>query len=533
MPITAQSSDGVSHEFPDGTDQAVIDKAMKGYAAQATPPAAAEGTVTSLPESWKKVGPNGEVTYEEPQEKSSADMIREFADKYLTPNYDGPSLIGAIGQAVKGFADEADRMSGKVPPMTPNTPQEMALLTAIAGVRSPGAGTGKAISAISQKMAAEQYENVSAQMAKEAGYVLPPNMAGENVGRIGKLMQGWAGKSKTAQLASSKNQEVTNKLAAQALGLPEDATLNEAEFSKVRAEAGKAYAAVANSIPVVVADKQFKDEIAALGGASSQAAKYFPGIMKNSGVDALIKELSTRDSAPPQAAIEVVKKLRFDANANLKAPGDPAKHALGLSQRQAADAIDDLVERNLESAAAQGGGVQASIPYGLVDHYRSARQLIAKSYDVQGATNPATGDVNAAGLAKLANKGRPLTGELETIAHTANAFPKAVQNPATFGGVEDHSSMDFFGSALTFAHGDPGVAATILGRPLARGAILSKPYQDAIIPTAPKAPPAPTPSGGLMGAISPEAKGIAGAISGQSSKLAPAVTGTISDDQNE
>src|SRR6266404_7785281 len=34
MPIRAQSADGKLHEFPDGTDPSVVDKAMKSYAGQ-------------------------------------------------------------------------------------------------------------------------------------------------------------------------------------------------------------------------------------------------------------------------------------------------------------------------------------------------------------------------------------------------------------------------------------------------------------------------------------------------------------------
>lgn len=40
MSITAVSADGVSHEFPDGTNPAVIDKVMKDYAVSKQPPAA-------------------------------------------------------------------------------------------------------------------------------------------------------------------------------------------------------------------------------------------------------------------------------------------------------------------------------------------------------------------------------------------------------------------------------------------------------------------------------------------------------------
>ena len=38
MPLKAESADGVIHEFPDGTDSAVIDKAMKSYYASMPKP---------------------------------------------------------------------------------------------------------------------------------------------------------------------------------------------------------------------------------------------------------------------------------------------------------------------------------------------------------------------------------------------------------------------------------------------------------------------------------------------------------------
>src|SRR6266550_4966409 len=41
MPIIAESADGTQHEFPEGTEQSVIDRAMKQYATE-TPVAATE-----------------------------------------------------------------------------------------------------------------------------------------------------------------------------------------------------------------------------------------------------------------------------------------------------------------------------------------------------------------------------------------------------------------------------------------------------------------------------------------------------------
>jgi hypothetical protein len=321
--------------------------------------------------------------------------------------------------------------------------------------------------------------------ARRAGYVLPPDSISESPGLVSRVLAGWSGKIKTQQGASEANQAVTNSLAASALGLPPKTMLTDEVFQQVRATAGKAYQAVADSIPVIEADEPYIDAVSSLGGRNSQAAQMFPRITANPGIHELVDELNSVGEFPTPVGVELVKELRFNANANLKAIGDPSKHALGLAQRQAADAVDGLMERQIEASGKPG----------LVDAYRAARMLIAKSYDVEGATNTATGDVNARGLARLADKGRPLSGELETIANAASAFPKALQPPAGFGNSESWSALDFFGGAAAVAHGNPGVAAGIMLRPAARATLLSQPFQNAI--TSPRTAmfPPPVPPG--------------------------------------
>jgi hypothetical protein len=60
MPIRVQSADNAIHEFPDGTDQGAIDKAMKSYAQEHQKPLGlgemAIGAVTNLPESAQRFG---------------------------------------------------------------------------------------------------------------------------------------------------------------------------------------------------------------------------------------------------------------------------------------------------------------------------------------------------------------------------------------------------------------------------------------------------------------------------------------------
>lgn len=311
--------------------------------------------------------------------------------------------------------------------------------------------------------------NPAAHEAVKAGYVLPPNMISKKPGIVASVLSGLSGKVKTQFAASEKNQEVTNRLAATDLGLAPDAQLNAPAFQAVRADAGKAYEAVKTAVPDLKADEQYHADIDALSGAKSQAAALFPNTMGNPAIKDLAQELHGVTEYPTAAGIDLVKQLRADANTNLKAIGDPKAHALGLAQRQAADAVDGLIERNIEKSGGDPG---------LVQSYKDARQRIAKSYDVEGATNAATGDVNAVGLARLAQKGKPLTGGVSTIANAALAFPKAMR-----AGVENEplGVLDFFGAGAASVAGRHDIAAGILSRPIARAGALSKPVQRAVL----------------------------------------------------
>ena len=79
--------------------------------------------------------------------------------------------------------------------------------------------------------------------------------------------------------------------------------------------------------------------------------------------------------------MEKIKELRFQGNSNLKVIDDPSKHSLGLAQRDAAHGLESLIERNVSKTGNQA----------VIDTYKAARRQIAKSYDIEGATNPTTG----------------------------------------------------------------------------------------------------------------------------------------------
>ena len=366
----------------------------------------------------------------------------------------------AIRAPVRGVVEAGQGLLGERP-YTPEIAGDIASAVGMFGGARPTFPTTRIMASAIRPAAAA---------AREAGYVLPPNELSEAPGIVSNSLAALAGKIKTEQAASIKNQAVTNGLAAKALGLPAETPLTDEVLDAVRETAGAAYKAVRDSVPTIEADDAFKEMVAGLGGRTTEAAQAFPNTMKVPGLDDLIEDLSVSGPQPTSAWVQLVKKLRRDSTALLKGRDDPIKLDLGLAKREAANAIDDMMERQIDKDGAPGA-VQA---------YRQARQLIAKSYDVDAATNPATHEVSARALAALQAKGRPLTGELKAIADTAAAFPKAMQSPATFGRTSPWSVLDAVAAAAAAAHGNYGLMATILSRPIARAGILSDPFQNAL-----------------------------------------------------
>lgn len=299
----------------------------------------------------------------------------------------------------------------------------------------------------------------SAKAARSVGYVIPPTQVKPSL--MNRALEGLSGKITTAQNASARNQPITNELAKKAIGADE---LTEAGLQAVRDRANASYSALAE-FGSFQADDAYRE---ALGRAAG--AKVLPGIV-NKDVDDLVGALSAQSTLDAQQTIESIKRLRFEASAN-KAAMDPAKKAFGKTQNSIANAMEDLIERNLKAAEQPQ----------LLQSYRDARKTLAKVYDVEGALNASTGNVDAAALANKLKKGRPLTGELRTVADFARQFPKAVQTPERMGSLPQVSPLDFGAlGTVSAATGNPGVMAGLLARPAARSAVLSNRVQNRLV----------------------------------------------------
>jgi len=385
----------------------------------------------------------------------------EFAGEML-----GTAPVGGLlGKAVSGVAPALGRAiqtSGMAGGGLPTRIAGGAITGgASAALLSPedattGAAIGAAIPAVG-KLAAP-IRNIlrgpeqTAQMAKavtaarEAGYVIPPSQARGDF--VNRLLEGAAGKISTAQNASAVNQNITNALAAKAIGLADDVTLSPKVLEDVRKTAGGAYEAVA-ALPVKPA----------------QAADTLANIPAAPGVD-------------PKKMVFDLRKARNDATGwynSYARTADPDS----LAKAQAAKSLATKIQTGLEEYATSIGRED------LVPEMIKARELIAKTWSIEKALNPVSGTVDAKKFANELSKNKPLTNELRQIAEFSSTFPKATQTPERMGSLPQFNATDLaFGGAGLGAAAytqDPRYAALTLMRPSARMLALSPAVQNRLV----------------------------------------------------
>jgi hypothetical protein len=338
--------------------------------------------------------------------------------------------------------------------------QNVALGTALGGVIPAG---GQVANMLRGKGPSPQMVQ-SIQQARDLGYVIPPTQA--NPSMLNRVMEGVAGKISTAQNASARNQEITNKLAAKSLGLAEDTAITPQVLADLRTTAGNAYTNLGLAGQVIT-DKSYINALDDIAKPFVVAAKGFPDAPPSPVLN-LVQSLKS-PSFDATAAIEKVKQLRTAADDAFRSGNTDIARA----SKSAATAIENALEGHL-SKTGQGD---------LLNKFRDARQLIAKTYSVEKAANPATGTIDAKKLASQLQRGKPLSAELKDIAQFSQSFPKASQTPETMGSLTQLNPLDYFAGLVGgVSTGGPGAAA-ILARPAMRAAALSSPVQNRLIPS--------------------------------------------------
>jgi hypothetical protein len=308
----------------------------------------------------------------------------------------------------------------------------------------------------------------SAIQGQEAGYVIPPTQI--NPSLVNRAMEGTAGKLTTAQNASFKNQIVTNRLANKSLGLPEDTVITPEVLNNIRTNAGKAYENLGISGTIKTSPKfnQALDEIPAYKDAI-KAEKDFPTGKKNEIVEVIDSLRSPVFDV--SSAVSKINVLRNNA--------DIAYAAKNKDLARANKAASEVLENTIENYLANTKQTD------LLNNFRDARQLIAKTYSVQKALNPASGTIDASKLAQQLRAGKPLSGELKQISEFSSAFPTATKTTESMGSLPQISPLDVGGALIagggTYLSGSgaetPVTLAALLARPALRSMALSKPVQ--------------------------------------------------------
>lgn len=368
----------------------------------------------------------------------------------------GNALTRAAGGAITGGVS-----AGLVNPEEAGT--GAAVGGALPGVMQVAGKAGSAIGSTIRGPAQPADLTQAVTAARSSGYVIPPTQAKPTFGN--RLLEGFSGKLTTAQNASAANQGVTNAKAATALGLAPDTKLTPDVLTNVRNVAGQAYDAIgaAGTIAPGQAYTKALDDIAA---PYLKAAQGFPNAKPSPVLD-LVESLKS-PSFDAGSAVAKIKELRAAADDAFRTGNTDIARA----SKSAAKALEDAIEDHLSQSGATG----------LLQQFRDARQLIAKTYSVEKALNPASGNVDARKLAAQLAKGKPLSGEMKEAAEFAARFPKAAQSIEGMGSLPQTSPLDWaLGAGMSASTANPLMLASVMARPAARKLALSPVVQDRLI----------------------------------------------------
>lgn len=494
---------------------------IAGLAAAAVP-GLAEGTGRDVSE-----GISHALTFEprSPEGKKTLDVVTkpfqalastaDRAGQYVNNETGSPLAATAVNTAIQSIPALAGKVIGKVA----NSPERAAAL------------------AKAQRLNAPFDENLA--IANREGLAVSPSDSG--AGRIARTVEGMAGEPRLQKALSKANAPRIDKIARRDIGLSEDQPITREAIAEVRKAASEPYEEI-SQLGRIATDHKYGDQLQGIISQHEGAAKSFPTATVDP-VYTLVKELN-QATFEGDAAIAKIRLLREDADKAYKT-GDKR---MGKAYKKAAAAIEDQIDRHLEnklneqkpapaakgaaefidgkprlgSPGAQTLGIESKevavhnpeklarreaepgeparvekditpqpeaprITSDLLDRFRAARKLIAKTYMADKALNEATGHIDASKYKQAYKRGTPLDGEALKIAKFNQQFPRASQpaerSMSTAGTYADLLMGGIgggaFGAAGHALAGDMGATAALMAaRPAARGIMGSRPYQN-------------------------------------------------------
>lgn len=274
-----------------------------------------------------------------------------------------------------------------------------------------GAKIAQRTERLAQEASNKDYQRASqieaAQAAQRLGNVAL-NPADSNPNVKTKLLVNAAGDAVVNAKAAKSNAPRWNEIAREDMGLPKNTPLDDKAWDKALAMHDAPYKVV-EQIPLM----QTSDDVLAqinglkLDPRSTSSPEKVARI--NASVDRTLSQVV--DGLSGKNVVSQIRDFRKDANQTFKNPNatgveiDVAEAQIGI-----ANALENLIEFNIKDPKA-------------LDALRAARTGKAKVYDWERATGVTTKQVDPAQIAKMAEKGKPLTGKLADVANVAGNFP--------------------------------------------------------------------------------------------------------------
>lgn len=325
----------------------------------------------------------------------------------------------------------------------------------------------------------EMHQN-AVRNAVESGYKLPPSQAKPSAVR--RALDGLSGNAKLKADLTLKNQRATNDLARRAIGLADGSELSPQLLANMRQQAGQQYETV-RGLGVLKADKAYRQELQALGSQYANTKNSFPGLVKDNGVAGILKGANVKQM-DASSAVDAIRTLRESASASFAS----GNQAAGRTARKTAAALENLLERNLAGKADQG----------TIQAFRDARQQIARIHELERVLTPA-GNVDAKALGAALKRGKPLSGEMRTIAEAGRTFPSVMRTAEQVGPAP---SVGFFDAvvpgAIGLSTGSWGPMGLMVARPGLRGLLASDTAQRGLLAPTRAVAPAVGSGGGLL-----------------------------------
>lgn len=399
------------------------------------------------------------------QPGAGAEMVRKVGNAmtYQPRSQEGQKLAGLVAAPFEWLAGKADQAGGAVAEATGSPLQGAAVNTAIQalpllagrGARALGLGEAESAASIGERAKLKSLNSVKDETLAAAhaeGYVVPPSAI--NGSYLGNRMEGIAGKAALRQDAQLQNQPITNKIARREAGLAENSRIDEETLKAARDVIAEPYREVAD-LPGLPAPR-VTTQLNPMRPAYSMFGKT-PDTPAE-----LVRDWKSTNSKATELWRDYQRNAKVETLEAYKAK---------LKEKE-------TIEANIEKAAVAAGRPD------LVPALREARVKLAKNYTVERALNLGSGDVDAATLGRMLDKGLPLTDGLETIGKFENAFSPYLRDAGkvpTPGVSKVEGSLGvLFGLGGHAALGLPGVLAATLpfvAPHAARALMLSKAMQ--------------------------------------------------------